>query len=106
MIVLIAAIIDTATNRNFWVFPRIMGYAFFFFNVSLAIILANSFVKLNEQVEDLNRNLEKKVEDRTLALHDSLFQLQNLKEKQRWRLFFNYHFSSNLWQGSKIKFRN
>lgn len=82
MIVLIAAIIDTATNRNFWVFPRIMGYAFFFFNVSLAIILANSFVKLNEQVEDLNRNLEKKVEDRTLALHDSLFQLQNLKEKQ------------------------
>lgn len=80
--VLIAAIIDTATNRNFWVFPRIMGYAFLFFNVSLAIILANSFVKLNEQVEDLNRNLEKKVKDRTLALNESLNQLQNLKEKQ------------------------
>ncbi|TGL99403.1 SpoIIE family protein phosphatase [Leptospira jelokensis] len=82
IIVLIAALIDTATNRNFWVFPRIMGYAFLFFNGSLAIILANSFVKLNEQVEDLNRNLERKVEDRTVALHDSLFQLQNLKEKQ------------------------
>lgn len=81
-IVLIAAIIDTATNRNYWVFPRIMGYAFLFFNISLAIILANSFVKLNEQVEDLNKNLEHKVEERTVALNDSLNQLQILKEKQ------------------------
>lgn len=81
-IVLIAAVIDTATNRNYWVFPRIMGYAFLVFNISLAIILANSFVKLNEEVEDLNKNLEKKVEDRTDALNESLNQLQILKEKQ------------------------
>ncbi|XDD44874.1 SpoIIE family protein phosphatase [Leptospira sp. WS39.C2] len=81
-IVLVAAIIDTATNRNFWVFPRIMGYAFLFFNISLAMILANSFVKLNEEVEDLNKNLEKKVTDRTDALNESLNQLQILKEKQ------------------------
>ncbi|TGM80778.1 7TM diverse intracellular signaling domain-containing protein [Leptospira bouyouniensis] len=81
-IVLIAAIIDTATNRNYWVFPRIMGYAFLFFNISLAIILANSFVKLNEEVEDLNKNLEKKVEERTDALNESLNQLQILKERQ------------------------
>ncbi|MCW7472270.1 stage II sporulation protein E [Leptospira levettii] len=81
-IVLIAAIIDTATNRNYWVFPRIMGYAFLFFNISLAMILANSFVKLNEEFEDLNKNLEKKVEDRTDALNESLNQLQILKEKQ------------------------
>lgn len=81
-IVLIAAVIDTATNRNYWVFPRIMGYAFLFFNISLAIILANSFVKLNEEVEDLNKNLEQKVEERTDALNESLNQLQILKEKQ------------------------
>ncbi|WP_408611504.1 7TM diverse intracellular signaling domain-containing protein [Leptospira abararensis] len=81
-IVLIAAIIDTATNRNYWVFPRIMGYTFLVFNISLAIILANSFVKLNEEVEDLNKNLEKKVEERTDALNESLLQLQILKEKQ------------------------
>ncbi|WP_407658868.1 7TM diverse intracellular signaling domain-containing protein [Leptospira soteropolitanensis] len=80
--VLIAALIDTATNRNYWVFPRIMGYAFLIFNISLAIILANSFVRLNEEVEDLNKNLEKKVEERTDALNDSLSQLQILKEKQ------------------------
>lgn len=81
-IVLIAAIIDTATNRNYWVFPRIMGYTFLVFNISLAIILANSFVKLNEEVEDLNKNLERKVEERTDALNESLLQLQILKEKQ------------------------
>ncbi|TGL37295.1 SpoIIE family protein phosphatase [Leptospira perdikensis] len=81
-IVLIAALIDSATNRNYWVFPRIMGYTFLVFNISLAIILANSFVKLNEEVEDLNKNLEKKVEERTDALNESLNQLQILKEKQ------------------------
>lgn len=81
-IVLVAAIIDSATNRNYWVFPRIMGYTFLVFNISLAIILANSFVKLNEEVEDLNKNLEKKVEERTDALNESLIQLQILKEKQ------------------------
>ncbi|TGK78252.1 stage II sporulation protein E [Leptospira noumeaensis] len=81
-IVLMAAIVDLATNRNYWVFPRIMGYTFLVFNISLAIILANSFVKLNEQVEDLNKNLEKKVEERTDALNESLNQLQILKEKQ------------------------
>ncbi|WP_208729487.1 SpoIIE family protein phosphatase [Leptospira congkakensis] len=81
-IVLIATIIDSATNRNYWVFPRIMGYTFLVFNISLAIILANSFVKLNEEVEDLNKNLERKVEDRTVALNESLSQLQILKEKQ------------------------
>lgn len=81
-IVLFAAVVDTATNRNYWVFPRIMGYTFLVFNISLAIILANSFVKLNEEVEDLNKNLEKKVEERTDALNESLNQLQILKEKQ------------------------
>lgn len=81
-IVLIAAVIDTATNRNYWVFPRIMGYTFLVFNISLAIILANSIVKLNEEVEDLNKNLERKVEERTDALNESLNQLQVLKEKQ------------------------
>ncbi|TGK91807.1 stage II sporulation protein E [Leptospira brenneri] len=80
--VLIAAIMDSATNRNYWVFPRVMGYTFLVFNVSLAIILANSFVKLNEEVEDLNKNLEKKVEERTDALNESLNQLQILKENQ------------------------
>ncbi|MDF3818811.1 SpoIIE family protein phosphatase [Leptospira sp. 96542] len=81
-IILIASFVDILSTRGLLVFPRILGYAFLAFNVSLAIILANSFVKLNEEVEDLNKNLEKKVEQRTDALNESLNQLKELKEKQ------------------------
>lgn len=81
-IVLIAVIIDILSTRGYLVFPRMLGYTFLAFNVSLAIILANSFVRLNEEVEDLNKNLEIKVEQRTDALNESLKQLKTLKEKQ------------------------
>ncbi len=81
-IVLIAVIIDILSTRGYFVFPRMLGYTFLAFNVSLSIILANSFVRLNEEVEDLNKNLEIKVEQRTDALNESLNQLKILKEKQ------------------------
>lgn len=81
-IVLVASIIDILSTRGYFVFPRLLGYTFLAFNVSLAIILANSFVKLNEEVEDLNKNLEEKVSQRTDALNESLNQLKILKEKQ------------------------
>ncbi|TGN18675.1 SpoIIE family protein phosphatase [Leptospira idonii] len=82
LVVISASILDVLSTRGVIVFPRILGYAFLAFIVSLATILANSFVKLNEEVEDLNKNLEKKVTDRTEALNQSLKQVNSLKEQQ------------------------
>ncbi|AYV57367.1 stage II sporulation protein E [Leptospira kmetyi] len=78
----LAAILDTLGARNVIVFPRIVGYAFLFFILSIATILANKFVRLNEEVEELNEDLEKKVEQRTEELKLSLEQVNRLKIQQ------------------------
>lgn len=62
--------------------PRIMGYAFSVFVLSLALILANRFVRLHREVADLNRNLENKVEQRTAELQQTLGEVRALKEQQ------------------------
>ncbi len=62
--------------------PRIMGYAFSIFVLSLALILANRFVRLHREVADLNRNLESKVEQRTAELQQTLGEVRALKEQQ------------------------
>ncbi len=80
--VIIALIVDSGSNRGWFNFPRVMGYVFVVFVVSLALILANRFVRLNEEVEDLNRNLEKKVEERTEQLQRSLEEVHALKVQQ------------------------
>ncbi|EMM96563.1 hypothetical protein LEP1GSC158_1111 [Leptospira interrogans serovar Zanoni str. LT2156] len=60
LITVFAAILDTLGARNVFVFPRLVGYSFLFFILSIATILANKFVRLNEEVEELNLGLEKK----------------------------------------------
>lgn len=81
-IVALSTILDTMSNRNLFVFPRTVGYAFFFFIISIATILANKFVRLNEQVEELNEHLEHKVEERTQELNESLAHVNKLKTQQ------------------------
>lgn len=82
-IAFVAAVVYDATgflagaNR-----PRIMGYAFSVFVLSLALILANRFVRLHREVADLNRNLENKVEQRTAELQQTLGEVRALKEQQ------------------------
>ncbi|TGL63977.1 stage II sporulation protein E [Leptospira ognonensis] len=82
LFVMFASGIDIISTRGIIVFPRILGYAFLAFNISLALVLANSFVKVHEEVENLNKNLESKVEERTIELNQSLREVQNLKEQQ------------------------
>ncbi|WCL48058.1 SpoIIE family protein phosphatase [Leptospira sp. GIMC2001] len=78
----IAAILDVLSTRNIIVFPRMVGYAFIFLILSIAIILANRFVRLNSQVEELNANLEQKVVERTEQLNQTLGEVQKLKVQQ------------------------
>ncbi|EMO41291.1 stage II sporulation protein E [Leptospira noguchii serovar Autumnalis str. ZUN142] len=82
LITVFAAFLDTLGARNVFVFPRIVGYSFLFFILSISTILANKFVRLNEEVEELNLSLEKKVEQRTEELRLSLEQVNRLKIQQ------------------------
>ncbi|TGN08398.1 SpoIIE family protein phosphatase [Leptospira ilyithenensis] len=82
VIIILATVLDILSTRGTIIFPRILGYFFLAFIVSLATILANSFVKLNEEVEDLNKNLERKVEERTNALNQTLKKVNELKDQQ------------------------
>lgn len=82
MVFLIAFVLDTLSHYSVLNWPRVMGYIFFFFVLSLALILANRFVRLHTEVEDLNRNLERKVAKRTEELNNTLTEVQALKVQQ------------------------
>lgn len=81
-ILFVATMLDVLSDRGLFIFPRVAGFAFLFFIVSIAIILANKFVRLSEEIEDLNKTLEKKVELRTEELEDSLTKVNKLKIQQ------------------------
>ena len=81
-ILMLATILDILSSRGYIVLPRMVGYVFIIFVLSLATILANRFVKINEEVENLNANLELKVEERTKELNATLTTVNNLKVQQ------------------------
>ncbi|MCB1159857.1 MAG: serine/threonine-protein phosphatase, partial [Leptospiraceae bacterium] len=60
----------------------ISKYTFFIFIVFIIFILANKLIELQIKTEELNANLEKKVEERTRALAESLQRVQELKVQQ------------------------
>lgn len=82
LVIVFAVLADIMSNRQLIVLPRLTGYAFIFFILNLATILANKFVRLNEEVEELNVSLEKKVDERTKELNLSLTKAQELKIQQ------------------------
>ncbi len=81
-VALVTLVTDILSNRNVFNLPPLSGYGFVTFVMSLALILANRFVRLNEKVEDLNKNLEEKVEQRTSELNKTLGEVQELKQQQ------------------------
>lgn len=87
-IIIVSTVVDVLTTYNVWNLPFVTGYTFFIFVLNIAVILSRRFVRLHAEVEDLNENLEQKVEERTDELNYSLKQLQVLKEKQDGDYFF------------------
>ena len=57
-------------------------YGFFVFILGIAAILANRFLRVHNQVEELNASLERKVEERTHQLQKSLNDVRELKVQQ------------------------
>lgn len=81
-IVIAGAILDVLINRNIINFPNVSTYTFFSFILSLSVVLTNQYVRLNIEIEELNKTLEYKVIERTKELQESLDTIQKLKEKQ------------------------
>ncbi|MFZ5629451.1 MAG: SpoIIE family protein phosphatase [Spirochaetota bacterium] len=57
-------------------------YGFAMFVLGIAVMLANRFLQVHNEVEELNETLEKKVEERTRELQESLVRVQDLKNQQ------------------------
>lgn len=84
-IFIFAAIYDVVGATNLIpgiVNKEFMKYGFFTFIIGIAFVLANRFLRLHKQVEDLNSNLEQKVEQRTKELQNSLDEIRFLKFQQ------------------------
>lgn len=82
LFLLATLVVDNLVYYGILNIPRISSYVIFMFLMSLAFILANQFVRVHNQVEDLNRTLEQKVDERTRELKDSLQKVQELKSQQ------------------------
>jgi tetratricopeptide (TPR) repeat protein len=80
--IIVSAVVDILSARYVWNLPRISGYVFLANVIFQAFLLANRFVRLNKEVEDLNSNLEEKVITRTEELNNSLSKIQKLKVQQ------------------------
>lgn len=57
-------------------------FGFLFFVLGIAVVLANRFLRVHKQVEELNANLERKVVERTNELQETLTRVQELKVQQ------------------------
>lgn len=79
---LVAAIHDIVVAMNNLGSQHIARYAFLIFILSIAAVLANSFMRLHKEVEQLNEKLEDKVRIRTQQLAESLEEVQKLKIQQ------------------------
>lgn len=75
-ILTVTSILDTLTGRMIINFPPTLSYGFTLFTLSLALTLANRFVRINERYEILSYQLEDEVRKRTCELEESRDQLK------------------------------
>ena len=75
-------IIDILSSLSIIRFIEINHIALFLFSIGVSGIMANKFMRVMTEVEDLNASLEKKVKDRTKELSETLKNVQELKQQQ------------------------
>lgn len=80
--IIATAVFDILDSVIFATGIALSKYGFAVFVVGIAVMLANRFLTVHNQVEELNANLEKKVEERTRELKESLVRVQDLKKQQ------------------------
>lgn len=76
------AVFDILDNVFFSTGIALTKYGFAVFVLGIAVMLANRFLQVHNEVEELNTTLEQKVEERTRELQESLARVQKLKNQQ------------------------
>jgi len=83
IVVLIVTIsFDILDSAYFQTGYSLTKYGFLIFIVGIATVLAARFLRVHNEVEELNQDLERKVEERTLELQKSLNEVRELKVQQ------------------------
>ncbi len=80
--IMATAVFDILDSLVFATGVALSKYGFAFFVLGIAVMLANRFLNVYKEVEELNTNLEKKVEERTRELQASLVRVSDLKKQQ------------------------
>lgn len=80
--VMATGIFDVLDSAIFATGIALSKYGFAVFVIGIAVMLANRFLKVHNEVEELNATLEKKVEERTQELQASLVRVSDLKKQQ------------------------
>ena len=75
-------VLDILRARGLVQIRPIFDYAFFVFILGISAILVNRFVRMKNLLDEINRNLETKVKERTKELEDSYLVLKELKNRQ------------------------
>nr|WP_232380795.1 SpoIIE family protein phosphatase [Leptospira ainlahdjerensis] len=85
LILIVSAIADLIGSMQWFDFLENYGllkYGFFTFELGIVFILANRFLRVHSEVEELNLDLDHKVKERTRQLQETLSQIQELKVQQ------------------------
>ena len=80
--VMTTGIFDVLDSAVFATGIALSKYGFAVFVIGIAVMLANRFLKVHNEVEELNATLERKVEERTQELKESLVRVSDLKKQQ------------------------
>jgi len=70
---------DSLVSINFYSFIYLSEYSFFFIIMAMACILLDNFVKIHKAYEELNINLERKVDERTSEILRAQEQVKQLE---------------------------
>ncbi|MEQ9364228.1 MAG: SpoIIE family protein phosphatase, partial [Leptospirales bacterium] len=81
-LIVCGAVHDILVERRMIQSILLMPFAFLAFIMGIALILANRFVRVHNEVENLAADLEEKVRKRTEDLQATLSEVRELKDKQ------------------------
>ncbi|MCB1143126.1 MAG: SpoIIE family protein phosphatase [Leptospiraceae bacterium] len=87
ILVLSAVIFDTLNFLNNWGYLYTVSIVIPIYLAGIMFVLANKFVTVHNQTDELNENLESKVAERTAEVQKSMNEIKSLNEQQEGDYF-------------------